>query len=176
MPEPRFIIQAMEVMAYTFIFVVGSVLLAIVMMYILDVTQTRQVIHRNYHVIGRFRYLFENMGNFFRQYFFVMDREKLPFNRAERSWGYRAAKNLSNMAAYGFTRDRDCAVRELPHFHTRRGRHACRCRYHRTTVRASLHHLAAVQHLRHELRRDLQTGSSGPVKWWGHGGLLYGYR
>jgi len=92
-------------MAYAFIFVVGSVMLAIVVMYILDVTQTRQAIRRNYPVIGRFRYLFEDMGKFFRQYFFAMDREELPFNRAERSWVYRAAKNLGNTTAFGSTRD-----------------------------------------------------------------------
>ena len=45
------------------------------------------------------------MGTFFRQYFFAMDREELPFNRAERSWVYRAAKNLSNVTAFGSTRD-----------------------------------------------------------------------
>lgn len=105
MPEPQFIVRAMEVMAYAFIFVVGSILLAIVVLYILDVTQTSHAIRRNYPVIGRFRYLFENMGKFFRQYFFAMDREELPFNRAERSWVYRAAKNLGNTTAFGSTRD-----------------------------------------------------------------------
>ena len=75
----------MEVMAYTFIFVVGAVLLAIVVMYIQSVTQTRLAIRRNYLIIGWLHYLFVNMGMFFRQYFFAMDREELPFNRAKRS-------------------------------------------------------------------------------------------
>jgi glutamate synthase domain-containing protein 2 len=95
----------MEVLAYAFIFVIGMLLLTVVVMYILDVTQTKQAIRRNYPVIGRFRYAFEEMGTFFRQYFFAMDREELPFNRAERSWVYRAAKNLSNVTAFGSTRD-----------------------------------------------------------------------
>ena len=34
-----------------------------------------------------------------------MDREELPFNRAERSWAYRAAKNVDNTTAFGSTRD-----------------------------------------------------------------------
>jgi len=34
-----------------------------------------------------------------------MDREELPFNRAERSWAYRAAKNIDNTVAFGSTRD-----------------------------------------------------------------------
>jgi glutamate synthase domain-containing protein 2 len=76
-----------------------------VVIYILDVTQTRQAIRRNYPVIGRFRYFFENLGGFFRQYFFAMDREEMPFNRAERSWVYRAAKDLDNTSAFGSTRN-----------------------------------------------------------------------
>lgn len=47
----------------------------------------------------------ENLGEFFRQYFFAMDREEMPFNRAQRSWVYRAAKNLDNTVAFGSTRD-----------------------------------------------------------------------
>ena len=61
-------------------------------MYVIDVRQTQHAVRRNYPVIGRFRYLFEHLGEFFRQYFFAMDREELPFNRAERAWVYRAAK------------------------------------------------------------------------------------
>ena len=99
------IVRIMEVLAYAFILVIGVVLLTVVVLYILDVTQTKQAIRRNYPVIGRFRYLFEEMGTFFRQYFFAMDREELPFNRAERSWVYRASKNISNTTAFGSTRD-----------------------------------------------------------------------
>ncbi|ERS14010.1 glutamate synthase [Alcanivorax sp. PN-3] len=66
--------------------------------------QTAHSIRRNYPLIGRFRYFFEHLGEFFRQYFFAMDREELPFNRAQRSWVYRAAKNLSNTVAFGSTK------------------------------------------------------------------------
>ncbi len=69
-----------------------AVVITVVVMYVIDVTQKKQAIRRNYPVIGRFRYLFEYLGEFFRQYFFAMDREELPFNRAQRSWVYRAAK------------------------------------------------------------------------------------
>lgn len=82
-----------------------ALVVAVVVLYAIDVTQTKQAIRRNYPVIGRFRYLFEYLGEFFRQYFFAMDREELPFNRAQRSWVYRAAKNISNTAAFGSTRD-----------------------------------------------------------------------
>lgn len=76
----------------------------IVYMYIADKSQNKQAIRRNYPVIGRFRYFFEKQGEFFRQYFFAMDREELPFNRAERSWVYRAAKNVDRTVAFGSTR------------------------------------------------------------------------
>ena len=83
--------------------VAGLVIVAVV--YVIDITQTQHAIRRNYPVIGRFRYLFEHLGEFFRQYFFAMDREELPFNRAQRSWCYRAAKNVDNTVAFGSTRD-----------------------------------------------------------------------
>ena len=78
--------------------------LVIVGMYIVDVTQTKHAIRRNFPVIGRFRYLFEKLGEYFRQYIFAQDREEMPFNRAERSWVYRAAKGIDNTVAFGSTR------------------------------------------------------------------------
>ena len=100
-----FLLNALELMSALFIFVLGVGVIVVIIMYIQDVSQTEQAIRRNYPVIGRFRYLFENLGEFFRQYFFAMDREELPFNRAERSWAYRAAKDLDNTVAFGSTRD-----------------------------------------------------------------------
>ena len=63
----------------------GLGLLAVIIMYFVDVTRTSHTVRRNFPVIGRFRYLFEQMGEFFRQYFFALDREEMPFNRAQRS-------------------------------------------------------------------------------------------
>lgn len=95
----------LEVLSVIFIFLIGLGILTVTVLYIIDVTQTQQTIRRNYPVIGRFRYFFEHMGEFFRQYFFAMDREEMPFNRAERSWAYRAAKDENNTIAFGSTRD-----------------------------------------------------------------------
>uniref|UniRef100_UPI00273A4C5D glutamate synthase-related protein n=4 Tax=Thiolapillus sp. TaxID=2017437 RepID=UPI00273A4C5D len=99
------LITALEIMSALFIFLIGLLALWVVITFITDISQTRQAIRRNYPVIGRFRYLFEKLGGFFRQYFFAMDREELPFNRAQRTWIYRAAKNLNNTVAFGSTRD-----------------------------------------------------------------------
>lgn len=104
-PAPTFLISTLEFMAVLFIFVVGLAMLAIIIVFLLDITQTKQAIRRNYPVVGHFRYYFEHLGEFFRQYFFAMDREELPFNRAQRSWAYRAAKNIDNTVAFGSSRD-----------------------------------------------------------------------
>ena len=100
-----FLLSTLEVMAALFIVFIGISVLAIIVVFILDVTQTKHAIRRNYPVVGHFRYIFEHLGEFFRQYFFAMDREELPFNRAQRSWAYRAAKNLDNTVAFGSSRD-----------------------------------------------------------------------
>ncbi|WP_026193436.1 FMN-binding glutamate synthase family protein [Teredinibacter turnerae] len=91
-------------LSYLFIFIVGLAIATGIFFYFVDVTQTQSTIRRNYPVIGRFRYLFEHLGEFFRQYFFAMDREEMPFNRALRSWVYRAAKGVSTNVAFGSTR------------------------------------------------------------------------
>lgn len=77
----------------------------LVYMYIRDVTQTSHAIRRNYPVIGRMRYSFERLGEYFRQYFFAHDREELPFNRATRAWIYRTAKGLGGLVGFGSTND-----------------------------------------------------------------------
>jgi glutamate synthase domain-containing protein 2 len=98
-----FTFRFLEISVLLLIFSIGVFILVIAYMYVVDVTQTKQAIRRNYPVVGRFRYAFEHMGEFFRQYFFALDREELPFNRAERSWVYRAAKNIDSTLAFGST-------------------------------------------------------------------------
>ncbi len=97
--------KALLYLTLAFMFLLLFALITIIVMYVVDVTQTKHTIRRNYPVVGRFRYIFEHMGEFFRQYFFAMDREELPFNRAQRSWVYRAAKNVNRNIAFGSTRD-----------------------------------------------------------------------
>ncbi|RBP49835.1 FMN-binding glutamate synthase family protein [Arenicella xantha] len=88
-----------------FVFLVGVLFVYLIAIYFIDRTQTEHTVRRNYPVIGRFRYIFEHLGEFFRQYFFAMDREEMPFNRAQRSWVYRAAKDIDSTVAFGSTRD-----------------------------------------------------------------------
>jgi glutamate synthase domain-containing protein 2 len=95
----------MQGFAALFVIFIGLGVLTIIVMFFIDITQTKSAIRRNYPVVGRFRYFFEHIGEFFRQYFFAMDREELPFNRAQRSWAYRAAKNIDTTVGFGSTRD-----------------------------------------------------------------------
>lgn len=98
-------LDVVQVLSAILVFLVGLGLLIVIVMYIVDVNQTSHAIRRNFPVIGRFRYLFEKLGEYFRQYFFAQDREEMPFNRAQRSWVYRAAKGIDNTIAFGSTRD-----------------------------------------------------------------------
>ncbi|MGB1239365.1 MAG: glutamate synthase-related protein, partial [Pseudomonadales bacterium] len=93
-----------QIIAFAFVVLLALAIVAVIYIYIVDITQTKQAIRRNYPVIGRFRYFFEHLGEFFRQYFFALDREELPFNRAQRAWVYRAAKNVDATVAFGSTR------------------------------------------------------------------------
>ena len=99
-----FTVDVLAFSAILFVVLIGIGTLLVIYMYWQDVNQKSHAIRRNYPVIGRFRYYFEYLGEFFRQYFFAQDREELPFNRAQRAWVYRAAKNLDSTVAFGSTR------------------------------------------------------------------------
>ena len=81
------------------------IVIVVIGMYIQDRLQTTHSVRRNYPVIGRLRYFFESMGEYFRQYFFAQDREEMPFNRATRAWIYRTAKGLGGLISFGSTND-----------------------------------------------------------------------
>lgn len=87
-----------------FLLFIGLIFLLIAVVFIRDISQTRDAVLRNYPVIGHFRYIFTTLGEFFRQYFFAMDREEMPFNRAERQWIERASKDKSTTIAFGSTK------------------------------------------------------------------------
>lgn len=80
-------------------------ILFLIVLYFYDKLQRNHAILRNYPIIGHFRYITEDLGVYLRQYWFESDRGELPFNRAQRSWVYRAAKDLNNTISFGSTRD-----------------------------------------------------------------------
>ena len=97
-------VSGLTLLGSLFLFVVGVAIFAAIVMFIIDVTQTRSAIRRNYPVIGRFRTLFTHLGEFFRQYFFALDREEMPFNRAERQWVDHVCEDGSDVVPFGSTK------------------------------------------------------------------------
>ena len=104
-PSFDFISTGLSFLSTAFIFVIGLIMLFIVIVFIIDITQTKDAVRRNFPVLGHFRYLFSSLGEYFRQYFFAMDREEMPFNRAEREWVARAAENYDNTVAFGSSKN-----------------------------------------------------------------------
>ncbi len=102
---PEIVIDTLVILASLFVVFIGIGALVLVVLYIVDRTQTKHAIRRNYPVIGRMRYMLEDLGKFLRHYMFAADREEMPFNRAQRAYVYQAAKNLSTTRAFGSTRD-----------------------------------------------------------------------
>ncbi|WP_417720505.1 FMN-binding glutamate synthase family protein [Salipiger sp.] len=96
---------ALQVLSLIFVAAIGAAVLIALVLFFIDRTQTGDAIRRNYPVIGRFRGLFTSLGEFFRQYFFAMDREEMPFNRAQRDWVYHATRGKDNTVAFGSTRN-----------------------------------------------------------------------
>lgn len=104
---PNWALQTMNLLTQGFILALGILVLVALVFYLADISQTRDAIRRNYPLVGRFRGLFSELGEFFRQYFFAMDREELPFNRAEREWVYRAARGEGGTIPFGSTKPMD---------------------------------------------------------------------
>ena len=59
---------------------------------LVDLSQTRHAIRRNYPVIGHFRFLIESIRPELRQYLFEDDTQAMPFSRNQRSIVYQRAK------------------------------------------------------------------------------------
>lgn len=98
------VMEALSILSTLFVFAVGLMVLFLAGLFGVDRLQSRDAILRNYPVIGHMRYILSGLGEFFRQYFFAMDRDELPFNRAERSWVEHASKNADLTVAFGSTK------------------------------------------------------------------------
>lgn len=90
-----------EIWVYSLVLLAGPLVIGVFWLYLCDKLQTKQVVHHNFPGICRLRHVFEHWGPFFRQYCFLQDREELPFNRAQRNWVYKAAKNLDTTTVFG---------------------------------------------------------------------------
>ena len=77
------------------------VIIALGLVYLHDIRQTKHTILRNFPVLGHVRYFAETWGEYMRQYQYLPDWAERPFNRLERSWVYRSAKGVSNLISFG---------------------------------------------------------------------------
>lgn len=98
------VLIVLEFLSAMFVLIASIAVLAIGWMFVRDYTQKHDAIRQNYPVIGRFRGIFTKLGEFFRQYFFAMDREEMPFNRALRNWVYEAGEKRDPTIAFGSTK------------------------------------------------------------------------
>ncbi|MEL6738176.1 MAG: FMN-binding glutamate synthase family protein, partial [Pseudomonadota bacterium] len=96
---------ALDLITSLFVLALGFAALSLVVVFFIDRFQTADAVRRNYPVIGRMRYILSELGEFFRQYFFAMDREEMPFNRAQREWVNEASQGISTNVAFGSTRN-----------------------------------------------------------------------
>jgi len=80
------------------LFVAGAAL-SIIGFY--DLAQPLHSVRRNYPIIGRLRWFFEEIRPEIRQYLIEGDNDKTPFSRSQRSLVYARAKNESSDRAFG---------------------------------------------------------------------------
>lgn len=78
-------------------FVVGP----FIYMGIADMIQTKQSIKRNFPLLGRLRYVFEDLRPKIQQYFVESDTDGLPINRNDRSVIYQRAKKQVDTTPFG---------------------------------------------------------------------------
>lgn len=73
----------------------------VIFMGIMDMVQTRQSIRINFPVLGRLRYVFEDLRPKIQQYFVESDTDGAPINRNERSVIYQRAKKQIDTVPFG---------------------------------------------------------------------------
>ena len=98
------VMGALSALSTLFVFGIGTVIILAAAVFWLDRRQSKDAILHNYPLIGHLRSIFTGLGEFFRQYFFAMDRDELPFNRAERNWVDNASRNADATIAFGSTK------------------------------------------------------------------------
>jgi glutamate synthase domain-containing protein 2 len=73
----------------------------LIYMGIMDIVQTRQSIRRNFPLLGRLRYVLEDMRPKIQQYFVESDTDGTPINRNDRSVIYQRAKKQVDTTPFG---------------------------------------------------------------------------
>jgi glutamate synthase domain-containing protein 2 len=77
------------------------IVLPLIYMGAVDIIQTKQSIRRNFPVLGRLRYVFEDLRPKIQQYFVESDTDGAPISRNERSIIYQRAKKQIDTTPFG---------------------------------------------------------------------------
>ncbi|MBT1701985.1 FMN-binding glutamate synthase family protein [Chryseosolibacter indicus] len=72
-----------------------------IVMGVQDMVQTKQSIRRNFPLVGRLRYVFEDLRPKIQQYFVESDTDGVPINRNDRSVIYQRAKKQIDTTPFG---------------------------------------------------------------------------
>ena len=81
--------------------VIPFILVVLFVIGIIDASQTKHTILRNFPLIGHFRYLFETISPEIQQYFIERSTDGKPFSRNERSLIYQRSKNVDSSLPFG---------------------------------------------------------------------------
>lgn len=73
----------------------------LIYMGVYDLVQTKQSLKRNFPLLGRFRYVFEDLRPKIQQYFVESDTDGAPINRIDRSVIYQRAKKQVDTTPFG---------------------------------------------------------------------------
>jgi glutamate synthase domain-containing protein 2 len=82
-------------------FLLIAIVVPLVYLGVMDMVQTKQSIRRNFPLLGRLRYVFEDLRPKIQQYFVESDTDGAPINRIDRSVIYQRAKKQIDTTPFG---------------------------------------------------------------------------
>ena len=100
----QILMGGLQFLSALFIFVVGTVLAIGVVIFVIDVRQTTTLSGGTTRSSADFVTCFRCWVSFFASISLQMDREEMPFNRAEREWIGSSSEKADNTVAFGSTR------------------------------------------------------------------------
>jgi glutamate synthase domain-containing protein 2 len=99
------VLVVLAIFAWSYFWIWALLLFVVVVpligMGVADIVQTKQSIRRNFPLLGRLRYVFEDLRPKIQQYFIEGDTDGLPINRNDRSVIYQRAKKQIDTTPFG---------------------------------------------------------------------------
>ena len=158
------IVLDITTMLFALLILVG--LASIIVLYVLDVTQSKQTIRKNYPVIGRLRYVFEHLGVFFGNTFCDGSR-RVAFQQSTAVLGGASGEECRWHTRIRIDQTAESARRYLlfkrwlpAHCRRNRGTHPRTSDFWRWPCTTSLCRTLFLQHFRHVLRCTIRPAVS----------------